>query len=213
MAAYTQRLLAYTPAQNKPVTEIAVFKLNPEFAADHEAAAAEFESQIIERTAPGKPFAKGIRRVSWGSSKNNPETFVWMLDWEKIQDHWEFWQTPGFPPVINTINKLFIPGRPLVRHYDFGGRGLIEASWVRLFVWDEKKDDTAAEAARAKVLKNGALEATPLRRQGYAVDVDETTWYCLLHGYTDERRAAEEEVQEDFVGEDYVLELKYLNKP
>ncbi|KAI4594949.1 hypothetical protein KJ359_007472 [Pestalotiopsis sp. 9143b] len=141
MAAYTQRLLAYTPAQNKPVTEIAVFKLNPKFAADHDAAAAEFESQVIEQAAPGKPFAKGIRRVSW--------------------DHWEFWQTPGFPPIINTISKLFIPGRPLVRHYDFGGQGMIETTWVRLFIWEKKMDDATAETKeelRKRESKKTSLE-------------------------------------------------------
>ncbi|KAK6219345.1 hypothetical protein LQW54_002333 [Pestalotiopsis sp. IQ-011] len=207
MAAYTQRLLAYTPAQNKPVTEIAIFKLNTEFAADHDAAAMEFESQIIEQAAPGKPFAKGIRR------ERPDSTCVWMLDWEKIQDHWEFWQTPGFPPIINAINKLFIPGRPLVRHYDFGGQGMIETTWVRLFIWDEKMDDAAAEVALSKVLKNDAIETAPARRQGYAVYVVETTWCCPLIGYKDERRAVEEEIQQDFSGEDHVLDLKYLSKP
>lgn len=136
-----------------------------------------------------------------------------MLDWEKIQDHWEFWQTPGFPPVINTINKLFIPGRPLVRHYDFGCRGMVEASWMRLFISDKKKDDTTTEMALSKILKNDTPEITSVRRQGYAVDVDETTWYCLLLGYQDKRSAAKEEVQDDFSGEDHVLELKYLSKP
>lgn len=136
-----------------------------------------------------------------------------MLDWEKIQDHWEFWQTPGFPPIINTISKLFIPGRPLVRHYDFGGQGMIETTWVRLFIWEKKMDDATAEVALSKVRKNDAPETTPARRQGYAVDVDETTWCCLLIGYKDERRAAEEGIQEDFSGEDHVLDLKYLSKP
>ncbi|KAI1843416.1 hypothetical protein JX265_013298 [Neoarthrinium moseri] len=213
MAAYTQRLISHTSAQDKPVTEIAVFKLNPAFATDHAAAAAEFESQIIEQTAPGKPYAKGIRRVSWGFSKDDPETFVWMLDWDKIQDHWEFWQTPGFQPVISTINKLFVPGRPLVRHYDFGEPGMIETAWIRLFVWDEKKEGATPEAAYGKVMKTNAPRTATGERQAYAVDVDEMTWYCLLLGFENETGAAKAEVQSGFDGEDHIVQLKYLNKP
>ncbi|ETS77971.1 hypothetical protein PFICI_10033 [Pestalotiopsis fici W106-1] len=212
MAAYTRRLAAYTPAQNKPVTEIAIFKLNPEFALDHAAAAVEFESQVVQQTAPGKTYAKGIRRISWGFSRNDPETFVWMLDWDKIQDHWEFWQTPGFQPVSNTISKMFKPGRPLVRHYDFGGQGMIEAPWVRLFVFDEKSGGTTPETARAKVLKTDA-STTMTARQAYAVDLDETTWYCLLLGYDSEIAAAKEQVHTELSGEDHVIELKYSSQP
>jgi hypothetical protein len=52
----------HTSAQNKPVTEIAVFKLNPTYAMDHAAAAAEFESHCVKETTTGS--VKGIRRAS-----------------------------------------------------------------------------------------------------------------------------------------------------
>ncbi|KAI1339108.1 hypothetical protein F5Y15DRAFT_94116 [Xylariaceae sp. FL0016] len=210
MAAYTQRLLAHTSAHNKPVTEIAIFKLNPAYATDHAAATAEFESQILSQTAPGKPYAKGILRTSWGFSMHDPTTLVWMLDWEKIQDHWEFWQTPGFGPVISAITKLFVPGRPLVRHYDFGEQGMLGTPWVRVFVWDEKKEGVKPEEACGRVLGPGVSKSETIKRQAYAVDVDEMTWYCLLLGYEDENDAAAQEVLPDFQGEDHTVRLKFL---
>jgi hypothetical protein len=82
---------------------------------------------------------------------------VWMLDWDRIQDHWDFWQTPGFGPVMNTISKLFVPGRPFVRYYDFGEPGMVENKWIRLFVWDEGWKGTTPEETGAKALATGDL--------------------------------------------------------
>ena len=95
MAGYAAHLHAHTPApsKGKPVTEIAIFKLQAPFAQDHAAATEEFESQIAANTAPGKPHAKGIRKIAWGFSADDPATFIWMLDWDKIEDHW----TSGWP--------------------------------------------------------------------------------------------------------------------
>ncbi|CAI6332898.1 unnamed protein product [Periconia digitata] len=214
MAAYAQKLRMHTSAQNKPVTEIAVFRLNPTYAMDHAAAAAEFESHCIKETTSGS--VQGIRRTSWGFSRSDPETMVWMLDWDKIQDHWDFWQTPGFGPVMNTISKLFVPGRPLVRHYDFGEPGMVESIWIRLFVWDEGREGTTPEGTRAKALATGDLGALTSVgiRQGYAVDLDEMTWYCLLLGYENEDDASKEEAHPDYRGEDHVVELKFnVNTP
>lgn len=210
MAAYTQRLISHTSAQNKPVTEIAIFKLNPDYATDHAAAAFEFESQILTQAAPGQPYAKGIRRTSWGFSKDDPGTLIWMLDWEKIQDHWEFWQTPGFPPVISTITKIFVSGRPLVRHYDFGELGMVEAPWVRLFVWNEERNGESVEEDRSKVLRTEGSNLAMNKRQAHAVDIDEMTWQCLLLGYEDEASADQEEVHPAFRGEEHLLKLQYL---
>lgn len=56
--------------------------------------------------------------------------FVWLLDWEKIQDHWDFWKTQSFPPVMVGISKLFEAGRPLVRHYDGDVSHVFELSYA-----------------------------------------------------------------------------------
>jgi hypothetical protein len=85
---------------------------------------------------------------------------------------------------MNTISKLFVPGRPLVRHYDFGEPGMVENKWIRLFVWDEGREGTTPEETRAKALATGDFKAptSVSIRQAYAVDLDEMTWYCLLLG-------------------------------
>ncbi|KAH9895454.1 hypothetical protein F4778DRAFT_273251 [Xylariomycetidae sp. FL2044] len=210
MAAYAQRLRAHTSCQNKPVTEIAIFRLKPEYESDHDAARAEFESKVVPVTTPGTPHAKGIRRISWGFSQNHPDTFVWMLSYDKIQDHWDFWQTPGWGVVMGTIGKLFVAGRPLVRHYDFGESGMLDGKeWARIFVWKEESEGMTAEQARGKILPAGDSKLAVERKQAFAEDLDEMDWYCLLLGYQDEASATREEVKADYQGEDHILQLKY----
>ncbi|KAI0024060.1 hypothetical protein F4780DRAFT_776287 [Xylariomycetidae sp. FL0641] len=213
MAAYTQRLREHKPAQDKPVTEIAIFKLRPAYAGDHAAARAVFASQVLAHTAPGRPHARGIRRVAWGFSAADPGVLVWLLDWDRIQDHWAVWQTPAFPPVLAAIAELFVPGPPLVRHYDFGAPGMLPAAgrWARVLVWDDADGEAKEpEEARARVLRSQTYRE---RRQAYAVDLDQETWYCLLLGYESEADARAEMVSPSFEGEDHVVELEYFEKP
>lgn len=206
MAAYTARLQAHTSAQNKPVTEIAVFKLLPQYAADHASALAEFESQIIANTEPGKKHSVGIRKMAWGFSLDDPDTLVWMIDWAKIQDHWAFWQTAAFPPVMGCITKLFTQGRPLVRHYDFGEQGMLDAKYefARVMVRDD-----ATETDSGGTAMPDAKEAAQTRG-AYAVDVDEMTWWCSLLGYGNEQEARAADIDNSKWVESHIVKLKYL---
>lgn len=206
MAAYTARLQAHTSAQDKPVAEICVFKLLPEYAADHASALAEFESQMIASTAPGKEHSVGIRRLSWGFSLDDPATLVWMLDWAKIQDHWAFWQSPAFPAVMGCITRLFAPGRPLVRHYDFGEQGMLDAKYqfARILVRDDETEKGSGDVVRPDA------EGAEQTRVAYAVDVDEMTWWCSLLGYANEQEARAAKVDRSKWVESHILKLKYL---
>lgn len=190
MTVYAAQLDARTDenAKNRPVTEACVFKLQPEFANDHAAAAAEFDSGIVTHCKPGAPYALGIRKIAWGFSSSDPSTFVWLIDWEKIQDHWEFWKTAGFPPVMATISKLFQPGRPLVRHYDFGAQGMFDSdiTVARIVIWDDGAEGKEKQRARELGSAQGKAKHT---RAGYAVDIDETSWWCTLLGYDSEADA------------------------
>ncbi|KAF2180149.1 hypothetical protein K469DRAFT_693596 [Zopfia rhizophila CBS 207.26] len=146
MAAYTALMREYKPAQDRPVTEIAIFKLKEP---QSPSTLSYFETQIIHNTIPGK----GIKRQAWGFSLSDPHSFVWMLDWEKIQDHWDFWQTPAFGPVIAGIEKLFVPGRPLVRHYEFKPAGMLGKSVQRVFIWNEEEEDKKEGDMNQSVLR------------------------------------------------------------
>ncbi|OJJ01769.1 hypothetical protein ASPVEDRAFT_651057 [Aspergillus versicolor CBS 583.65] len=208
MAAYAAYLRSHTVAHNKPVTEICIFQLQPQFWHDHSTALAKFESQIVANTAPGgnKPNAQGIRKIAYGFSVDDAGAFVWMLDWEKIQDHWDFWQTAAFPPVMNAITELFVAGRPLVRHYDFGEAGMLDREFevARVLVWDD---------GEVKPLGNvtSCVNARQTR-EGYAVDVNETTWWCSLLGYESEAdcRADELNVRCGPAAEKHIVRLQYI---
>ncbi|PLB41236.1 uncharacterized protein BDW47DRAFT_122799 [Aspergillus candidus] len=208
MAAYTAHLRTHTSAQNKPVTEICIFKLRAPYTQDHTAALSTFESQIAANTAPGngKPNAPGIRRIAYGFSVDDPGTFVWMLDWDKIQDHWEFWQKEAFPPVIGAITELFVEGRPLVRHYDFGEEGMLDGGFrvARVVVWDDGK-------GRARESGNKSLARVRQVREAYAVDMDEMTWWCSLLGYESEEdcRADGGDVMAGEGAENHIVRLQY----
>lgn len=210
MAGYAAHLNANTPgsSKGKPVTEIAIFNLQPPYDLDHEAAASEFESQIVENCRPGAPYAKGIRKIAWGFSVDDPKAFVWLLDWHRIEDHWDFWLTPGFPPVIEAITKLFTPGRPLVRHFDFGHAGMLDrkVSVAKVVVRDDGAEGKAS--GRAKSLESANVGAVDCRG-GYAVDLDESTWWSSLLGFDTERDATSAEVKSGPDAVDHVFLLKY----
>ena len=200
MAAYTAMLSQYKPAQDKPVTEIAVFKLNepqsPELLE-------YFEKEIIANTTPDE----GINKQAWGFSLSDPKTHVWMLDYDKIQDHWAFWQTPAFTPVIAAITKLFEAGRPLVRHYDFQPAGLLDEPFQRVVVWNDeaKVGQKAADLVKGKSVAKNAKEA-------YAVDMDETTWRCAVFGYSSQEDADKDEIVAPEGAESHLVKLKFSSK-
>jgi hypothetical protein len=209
MAAYTTRLRSHIIAQNKPVTEICVFKLQPRFSQDHSAAIALFESQIVANTTPGGVYSRGIRKIAYGFSVGEPGTFVWMLDWEKIQDHWDLWQSAGFPPVMSAITELFAAGRPLVRHYDFGEDGMLDRRFgiARVLVWDDTEAGKAE--GRAKALRNANSTKATQVREAYAVDVDEMTWWCSLLGYESEADCRADNVKSGAGAEHHIVKLQY----
>ncbi|CAH0039578.1 unnamed protein product [Clonostachys solani] len=184
MKSYATYLAVNTPDSSKgrPVTEIAVFKLQDLYVENHAAAMSEFESQVISNTTPGSAYAQGIRKLAWGFSADSPDTLVWILDWERIEDHWDFWLRPGFPPLMEALSKLFQAGRPLVRHYDFGGDGMLDGKF---------------QAARV------------MAREGYAVDVNEDTWWCTLLGYETEAQARADTGLSVSAVESHILQLRY----
>ncbi|KAH7019647.1 hypothetical protein EDB80DRAFT_701248 [Ilyonectria destructans] len=211
MTAYAEQLDARTDenSKNKRVTEICIFKLLPKFANDHAAVTAEFDSNVATHCKPGSPYARGIRKIAWGFSPDDPAVFVWMLDWDKIQDHWEFWKTQGFPPVMAAIAKLFQPGRPLVRHYGFGDEGMLESeiTVARVMVWDDTEE--GKQKQRARELGNSKGKKARHVREGYAVDVDETSWWCSLLGYETEADARADVVHSGDGNESYIVHLEY----
>ncbi|RKK06690.1 hypothetical protein BFJ68_g16549 [Fusarium oxysporum] len=210
MSAYAEQLEAHTPptSKNKHVTEIAIFKLLPEFSQNHGAVLAEFEANIVTNCSPGAQYAIGIRKIGWGFSEDDPATFVWLLDWEKIQDHWEFWKTQSFPPVIATISKLFEPGKPLVRHYDFGGAGMLDENIkiARITVRDDGNERKQQEPAKSLEGPSGKAKQV---REGYAVDVNETNWWCSMVGYESMAEAKGDHVQIKNGDVAHVFELTY----
>ncbi|EUC47348.1 hypothetical protein COCMIDRAFT_3607 [Bipolaris oryzae ATCC 44560] len=199
MAAHTQLLKTYLPAQDKPITEVAIFELkhpqSPETLRN-------FEQRIIANCQDGK----GIKRMAWGFSLTDEKKLVWMLDWDKIQDHWDFWQTPAFTPVIQAIEDLFVEGRPLVRHYEFDPPGMLNQEYQRVLIWNQENRDIAAE----QVLKSNGptTTSTSIASNGaYAVDMDEDTWWCSNFGYTSEAEVRKDSVQDK--GEAGIFKLKF----
>ncbi|USP79332.1 hypothetical protein yc1106_06606 [Curvularia clavata] len=200
MANYAAVLSQYKPAQDKALTEVAIFKLKEVQSA---ATLEYFESQIIQNTAAGK----GIIRQSYGFSLSDPHTLIWMLDWEKIQDHWDFWQTPAFAPVIACIDKIFVSGRPLVRHYDFQPPGMLKQRIQKVFVWNDE-----SEASKAETLLGKNTNASA-KKDAYAVDMQETSWRCVVFGYENEEASSKENIV-DWEGlEAHLVKLEFIEKP
>lgn len=81
-----------------------------------------------------------------------PTTFLIMFDWRRIQDHWDFWQTPNFSPVISCISRCFEPGRPLVRHFRFEPAGMPSDDVVKVMVWDQGRDEGTGQEILEKVV-------------------------------------------------------------
>jgi hypothetical protein len=196
MAAYAAALREYLPAQDKPVTEIAIFKL---LAPQSASTLAYFEQQIIANTRSGV----GIKRQSYGFSTTDLRTFIWMIDWVKIQDHWNFWQTPEFEPVMACIEELFEVGRPLVRHYAFEPMEMLPQVLQRVVVWN---DD--GQSLVPGMIENQCRAVA--KKDAYAVDMGETTWHCAVIGYESEANAAAEEQIEQEGVESHVVRLKFV---
>ncbi|KIX10717.1 uncharacterized protein Z518_01801 [Rhinocladiella mackenziei CBS 650.93] len=192
-------LRGHVSAMGYPVTEIVLFKLAKE--RDSETTAM-IERDFVKPSSMGE----GVRRVGWGYSLTAPDTFVIMFSWRKIEDHWAFWQTEAFNPVINCIATCFERGRPLVRHYKVVPPGMLSEEYVRLFVWDEGADRSADDikdkvASKARNYKSS--------KAGFAVDMGETTWCSVLLGYDSEESAKSDEVTPQL--ETHLLKLQYID--
>ncbi|KAK3081920.1 hypothetical protein LTS18_012160 [Coniosporium uncinatum] len=199
MKAYEMVLREHTSSLDIPVTEIVIFKLLDDLK--------EETMTLIEKdfvTPAGK--GDGVRRIAWGCSLDDLRTFVLMFDWRCIQDHWAFWQTPEFEPVMSCINKCFEPGRPLVRHYKFEPSGMVRMEYVQLLVWDEGKEKDGEELM-GLVEREG--ESWKNSKAGFAVDMGEMTWCAVTLGYESEKAARADKVGKK--GETHLLKLQYLD--
>ncbi|PGH14606.1 hypothetical protein AJ79_02941 [Helicocarpus griseus UAMH5409] len=196
MKAYEQMLLQHKPALNIPVTEVVIFKLleNPT------AETTEVKQDFVANAGGGE----GMRRTAWGYSLDDPRTVVMMFEWRKIQDHWAFWQTPAFEPVIKCIRTIFEPERPLVRHYKFDPPGMLEAEYIKVMVWDEGAEKSREEM-EAKVKSDS--QSCIGQRGGFAVDMNEMTWYCTLLGYPSEQAARSDGIEAQ--GEAHLVKFEY----
>lgn len=179
MRAYEQVLLQHTSALDVPVTEVVIFKLREDRS---EATLKRIKTEFLMNAARGK----GVNRTAWGCSMDDPSTVVVMFDWQKIQDHWAFWQTDLFPPVIQCISSVFEEGRPLVRHYKFDPPGMLDTRYVRVLVWDEGVERQPEEMVSAVTNRN---QSWIQRKGAFAVDMNEMTWYCELQGFSTETDA------------------------
>ncbi|KAF4626772.1 hypothetical protein G7Y89_g11384 [Cudoniella acicularis] len=178
MAKYTEILRAHTSQQGIPVTELIVFKLK-EPATD--ATTSVFESKIFANANK----AKGLLKAAWGNSLSDPRTLIWMMNWDKIESHWEFWQTDDFLPVMEGISDLFVEGRPLVRHYRFDPTGFLESEWMRVIVFDQ---GTKCDAEKLLNEKTSAV-GCKARKGGFAIDMGEDTWFCAMVTYDNKEQA------------------------
>lgn len=201
MKQFEMMLRGHPSAMGYPVTEIAVFKLVKERT---EELTSVIERDFVKPSAAGE----GVRRVGWGFSQNAPDTFVIMFDWRKIEDHWAFWQTEAFNPVINCISTCFQRGRPLVRHYKFDPPAMLSEEYVRLFVWDE-----GSEKSPQEIMDKVAVGAKNYRSShaGFAVDMGEMTWCSVLLGYPNEEAAESDEITPQFAT--HLLKLQYIDGP
>ena len=197
MKAYETALLEHKSALDIPVTEVVIFKLLND--------RTDETTVSIERDFVANSIkAEGVKRISWGYSVDDPRTVILMFDWRKIQDHWAFWQTDYFPPVLGCIERLFEPGRPLVRHYEFDPVGMLDQEYVRVLVWDEQGGSLNSSAD----VMEGVGGNSSIRKGGFAVDLDEMTWFCALLGYESEETASKDPVT--FKGETHVVKLKFF---
>ncbi|KXJ91616.1 hypothetical protein Micbo1qcDRAFT_233064 [Microdochium bolleyi] len=196
MAAYTEVLLKHTTVLDEPVTEIVIFKLKQPHTQE---TTHDFETRILLNSAAGK----GVLRTSWGYSLDDPSTLIWQIDWERIQDHWDFWQSERFTPVMQGISDLFVPGRPLVRHFRFAPVGMLHDDFQLISVWDHgqpgaSEADVLAELGHSSGSAKGA----------YAVDMQEETWYCAAVGFATEEEARASKVTGR--GESHLVKFKVL---
>ncbi|EAU29278.1 predicted protein [Aspergillus terreus NIH2624] len=198
LKAYEQVLLQHTSALDVPVTEVVIFKLRGDRS---EATLNQIKTDFLMNAARGK----GVNRTAWGCSLDDPSTVIVMFDWQRIQDHWAFWGTDLFPPVMQCISTVFEEGRPLVRHYKFDPPGMLDTRYVRVLVWDEGVERRPEEMVSAVSNQN----QTWIQRKGaFAVDMNEMTWYCELQGFSSEADARASRTVPR--GETHLIELELV---
>lgn len=200
MKQYEQILLQTAPIQGVPVTEIVLFKFISE---PTQQTFDSIKKDFVDNAINGK----GIKRISWGPSLDDSKTFALMFDWEKIEDHWSFWQTPEFEPVMGCINQWFEPGRPLVRHYQFDPPGMLGQEYQRVWVWDNESSEGSDKILAAV---SNANDQSSDHKAGFAVDPGEVTWCCVVKGYESEAKAREEDITKKL--ETHLLKLRFLTK-
>lgn len=184
MEPYIKALEEHTPQSSRdtPLSELVIFKCRPEHTPPSEAALTRIENDFAKNSAKGD----GIRYFSWGVSLNDSSTVVAGMDWRKIQDHWQFWRTPAFVPVITALQTFFVNERPLVRHYKFGEQGMLRHEWQRWVVFDNGEADKSEEEMKEQLGIKSEGQAWKEFRGGFAGDMGETTWYCGTLGYDSE---------------------------
>jgi hypothetical protein len=194
MADVTKYLAEHTTQQGIPVTEVIVFKLKDA----SEANITKFEKEIFDSSKLGA----GAPRTSWGRSLTDPSVLVWMIDWDKIEYHWDFWQTDAFPPLMAAINDLCVGGNPLVKHYRFEPRGFVDTPYIQLLVWDETEKRDGA-AIMSEIGQDEAVQ----RKGAYAIDFGSESWFCALLGYDSEEKAMANKVDAIKGGESHIAKL------
>ncbi|KAH7020714.1 uncharacterized protein B0I36DRAFT_392813 [Microdochium trichocladiopsis] len=203
MAVYTEALLKHTKVLDQPVTEIVIFKLKQPHSDE---TTRDFETRILANAATGE----GVRRMSWGYSLDDSSTMIWQIDWARIQDHWTFWQTPAFLPVIRGISDLFEAGRPLVRHYHFKPAGMLHEEVQLISVWDQGAPGQAEADVLAGLGHSPDGSGDSKSAKGaYAVDMQGQTWYCAAFGFATEEEARASSVTRR--GESHLVKLKVFD--
>lgn len=198
MKRHEDNLRQQVTCLDTPITEVVIFKLKAE--ATSEALAVIRKDFVLNAAAHKEPI-----RIGWSRSLDDARTVVMLFDWQKIQDHWAFWQQPEFEPVMASINQWFEPGTPNVHHYLFETPGMVETSLVRVFVWDNQKKVPSEDLVALVSQTEGKLLST---RAGFAVDPNAETKCCVLLGFDDEKAAR----SQDFVPkqETHLLQPEYL---
>lgn len=199
MKGYELALSNHTPCLDIPVTEVAVFKLREALTPD---TLASIEKVFVGNSSAGR----GVRRTGWGFSLDDPNTFIIMWDWDKIQDHWHFWQTPAFPPLMACIEKSFQDGL-LVRHYKFEPAGMVKEDTTQILIWDAGKEATSEEIARSITSKGTSWKSI---KTGPAVDMGDMTWCCAMLGYDSAEAARADNIQPKEVS--HLVRFKYITK-
>ncbi|KAK5953722.1 hypothetical protein OHC33_004991 [Knufia fluminis] len=207
MQAVTAQLLAHTPKSSLdiPLTEIVVFKLLPQHTPPSPSDLSTIQNDFAAKSAAGE----GVRRVAWGCSLDDPSTVIIMFDWRRIQDHWAFWSTPAFEPVMRVISTLFEPGRPLVRHYRFGDGGMLRQEWQRVVVFDYGEEGKGEDEMKGLLGVKGEGEGQAWKgwRGGFAADVGEGSWYCGCLGYESEEAMTKDDEGLVRKGETHLVKL------